>query len=67
MQPNYFPSLLHVCRLTFMWYIAWFTLPKIIAGGQFGPEGAIQALLFCLVATVVIIPLLKNQNKILKP
>jgi uncharacterized protein len=42
-------------------------LPKIIAGGQFGPEGAIQALLFCLVATVVIIPLLKNQNKILKP
>lgn len=39
--------------------------PEIITGGQFGPEAAIQALVFCLVATVVIIQLLKKQNKIL--
>lgn len=42
------------------------TGPEMITGGQFGPEDAIQALVFCLIATVVIILLLKKQNKILK-
>jgi len=39
----------------------WFT------GGQFGPEGSIQATLFCLVATIVLILLSHKQNKIIKP
>jgi len=39
----------------------WFT------GGQFGPEGSIQATLFCLVATIVLILLSHKQHKIMKP
>jgi len=39
----------------------WFT------GGQFGPEGSIQATLFCLVATIVLILLSHKQHKIIKP
>lgn len=40
---------------------AWFT------GGQFGPEGSIQATLFCLIATIVLMLLNRKQNKLLKP
>ena len=50
-----------------MRYAAYLTGSEILTGGQFGPEGAIQALVFCLIATVVLILLLKKQNKILKP
>lgn len=39
----------------------WFT------GGLFGPEGSIQATLFCLVATIVLMILNKKQHKIIKP
>ncbi|MEO5942839.1 MAG: CPBP family intramembrane glutamic endopeptidase [Ferruginibacter sp.] len=39
----------------------WFT------GGQFGPEGSIQATLFCLVATIVLVLLSKKHHKIVKP
>jgi len=39
----------------------WFT------GGQFGPEGSIQATLFCLVATIVLMILSYKQHKIIKP
>jgi len=39
----------------------WFT------GGQFGPEGSIQATLFCLVATIVLILLSHKQHKIIQP
>ncbi len=38
-----------------------------LTGGQFGPEGSIQATLFCLVATIVLILLSHKQNKIVKP
>jgi len=41
--------------------IEWFT------GGQFGPEGSIQATLFCLVATIVLVLLSHKQHKIIKP
>jgi len=39
----------------------WFT------GGYFGPEGSIQATLFCLVATIVLVLLSHKQHKIIKP
>lgn len=41
------------------------TGPEFITGGQFGPEGAIQSLLFSLIATVIIMLLLKKQHKFL--
>lgn len=39
----------------------WFT------GGQFGPEGSIQATLFCLIATIILLTLSYKQGKIIKP
>lgn len=38
---------------------AWFT------GGQFGPEGSIQATLFCLTATIVLMLLNYRQHKLM--
>jgi len=38
-----------------------------VTGGQFGPEGSIQATLFCLVATTLFFILCYKQNKIQKP
>ncbi|MCD4834415.1 MAG: CPBP family intramembrane metalloprotease [Bacteroidales bacterium] len=40
---------------------------ELITGGQFGPEGSIQATLFCLIATVILLILSHRQNKIIKP
>lgn len=39
----------------------WFT------GGQFGPEGSIQATIFCLIATTILLILGHKQGKIIKP
>ena len=39
----------------------WFT------GGQFGLEGSIQATVFCLVATMVLILIDYKQHNIIKP
>jgi uncharacterized protein len=39
----------------------WFT------GGQFGPEGSVQATLFCSIATILLLILSHKQNKIIKP
>jgi CAAX protease family protein len=39
----------------------WFT------GGQFGPEGSVQATLFCLIATVILMILSHKEGKIIKP
>jgi len=39
----------------------WFT------GGQFGPEGSIQATIFCLVATIILLVLSHKEGKIIKP
>jgi len=41
--------------------------PVIISGGQFGPESSIQAVIFCLIATVILMVLNHRQNKIIKP
>ncbi len=38
-----------------------------ITGGQFGPEGSVQATLFCLLATVILMILNHRQNKIINP
>lgn len=36
-------------------------------GGAFGPEGSIQATVFCLISTCVLLILCNRQNKIVKP
>jgi len=41
--------------------------PEWITGGSFGPEGSIQATLFCLVATVCLLLLSRRQNKLIQP
>lgn len=39
----------------------WFT------GGQFGPEGSIQATIFCVIATIILLILSHKEDKIIKP
>ncbi len=39
----------------------WFT------GGGFGPEGSVQATIFCLIATIILLFLSYKQGKIIKP
>ncbi len=39
----------------------WFT------GGQFGPEGSIQATIFCLIATIILLILSHKEGQIIKP
>jgi membrane protease YdiL (CAAX protease family) len=40
--------------------------PAILTGGQFGPEGSIQAALLCLIAAAAVILQLQKQNKTVK-
>jgi membrane protease YdiL (CAAX protease family) len=37
--------------------------PEILTGGQFGPDGSIQAALLCLIAAAAVILQLYKQNK----
>jgi len=39
----------------------WFT------GGEFGPEGSIQATVFCLIAAIILLYMSHKENKITKP
>jgi membrane protease YdiL (CAAX protease family) len=39
----------------------------LITGGEFGPEGTIQAAIFCTIATVVLLILCHKENKIILP
>lgn len=41
--------------------------PTFITGGEFGPEGSIQAIIICLIATVILLVLNAKQKKIIKP
>ncbi len=43
------------------------TGPTLITGGAFGPEGTIQAILFCLIATIIFMYLNVKRNKLIKP
>ena len=38
-----------------------------LTGGEFGPEGSVQATVFCLVATIILLILSHKQNKITGP
>ena len=38
-----------------------------ITGGAFGPEGSVQATVFCLMVTIILMVLSHRQNKIIKP
>lgn len=40
---------------------------KIITGGEFGPEGTIQATLFCSIVTMVLMYLNLKEDKLIKP
>lgn len=41
--------------------------PDWLTGGEFGPEGSIQATLFCFIATLILLILCHKQNKIIPP
>ncbi|MFD2942547.1 CPBP family intramembrane glutamic endopeptidase [Flavobacterium notoginsengisoli] len=41
--------------------------PEFITGGAFGPEGSIQAIVFCALGTIVLLLLCHKNNKIIKP
>jgi len=41
--------------------------PAWLTGGEFGPEGSIQATLFCLIATICLLLMSRRQNKLLPP
>ncbi|WP_431243630.1 hypothetical protein ACQ9BO_03380 [Flavobacterium sp. P21] len=41
--------------------------PEFITGGEFGPEGSIQAIVFCAVGAIVLLALSRKENKIIKP
>ncbi len=43
------------------------TGPTLITGGAFGPEGTIQAILFCLIATIIFMYLNVKRNKLIRP
>lgn len=38
-----------------------------ITGGEFGPEGSFQAIIFCSIASVILLYLCHKENKIVKP
>lgn len=38
-----------------------------ITGGEFGPEGSFQAIIFCSIASVLLLYLCHKENKIVKP
>ncbi|WP_281231161.1 CPBP family intramembrane glutamic endopeptidase [Flavobacterium gelatinilyticum] len=40
---------------------------EFITGGAFGPEGSIQAVVFCFVGTFILLALCHRENKIVKP
>jgi uncharacterized protein len=40
---------------------------KIITGGEFGPEGTIQAIIFCLIATLILIYSNITNGKLINP
>jgi len=41
--------------------------PEFITGGAFGPERSIQAIIFCIIATIVLMMLSRKANKIIEP
>ena len=41
------------------------TGPQLITGGEFGPEGTIQAIIFCVLAGIILLQL--SKNKIIHP
>ncbi|MCP2026534.1 membrane protease YdiL (CAAX protease family) [Flavobacterium sp. HSC-32F16] len=41
--------------------------PEFITGGEFGPEGSIQAIVFCALGTILLLALSQKQNKIIPP
>lgn len=40
---------------------------EFITGGEFGPEGSIQAIAFCAIGTFVLLILSRKENKIIQP
>ncbi|RKR10072.1 hypothetical protein C8C83_1741 [Flavobacterium sp. 90] len=41
--------------------------PEFITGGEFGPEGSLQAIAFCALGTIILLILIHKENKIIKP
>ncbi len=40
---------------------------KWLTGGSFGPEGSLQATIFCLIASLILLYLAHKQGKIIQP
>ncbi len=40
---------------------------ELFTGGKFGPEGSIQATIFCLIATIIMLYLSKKKGNIIQP
>ena len=40
---------------------------EFITGGEFGPEGSVQAVIFCSLAAFILLALSQKENKIIKP
>lgn len=40
---------------------------ELFTGGEFGPEGSIQATIFCLIATIILLYLSRKEGKIIEP
>jgi hypothetical protein len=40
---------------------------ELITGGAFGPEGTIQAILFWLLVSIILMVLITKQDKLIKP
>jgi hypothetical protein len=43
------------------------TVSPLFTGGEFGPEGTILAILFCLIATTILLVLSHKEQKIIEP
>ncbi|PWB23919.1 CPBP family intramembrane glutamic endopeptidase [Flavobacterium sp. HTF] len=41
--------------------------PELITGAAFGPEGSIQAIVFCSLGAFILLTLSRKENKIIKP
>ncbi|MBN1781874.1 CPBP family intramembrane metalloprotease, partial [bacterium] len=49
------------------WITSKITGPVWLTGGEFGPEGSVQATFFCLAVSVILLILSHRQGKIIKP
>lgn len=65
MQSGIFGAIISVNEKTSSLLTTKITGSELFTGGAFGPEGTIQAVIFCLLASIVL--LILSENKIIRP